>query len=125
MYAFPMASYFGSNGSRLPARSRTNRRRRSPLSRTRSTNPLLSSPSTMWVMSPVVRAGRVYHPASRTRAIRLRGDQVQALGIGRVQADGLRDCLVQEDRLRADLPSEVRESSQQFSPLLVFSGFSA
>jgi len=54
----------------------------------------------------------------------VRKDEVDALGVSRVEADALGDGLMEEDGLRAYLPAQIPEPVEQFAPV-VFFGFRA
>ena len=63
-------------------------------------------------------AGHAGKPAGSYRPMWVRKDEVNALGVRRVQADALGDGLMEKDRLRAYLPAEIPEPVEQFTSVV-------
>ena len=47
----------------------------------------------------------------------MRKNEIDALGVGGIQAEALGDGLVKKDSLRAHSPAQIAESLQQLPPL--------
>lgn len=60
------------------------------------------------------QAGQVRKPTSRNNAFGMKPDQAQAPGIGGIQSDRLRECLMQQNRLRAEFSGEISQPPQHF-----------
>jgi hypothetical protein len=61
-------------------------------------------------------AGHVGKTAGSHGTIWVRQDEVNALGVSRVEADALGDRLMKKNSLGAYLPAEVPEPAKEFTP---------
>ena len=60
------------------------------------------------------QAGQARKPTSRDNAFRMKPDQAQAPGIGGIQSDRLSECLMQQNRLRAEFSGQISQPPQHF-----------